>query len=518
MPAFNATYLLSGIEVLVPNTKGELPNATPLNRRQLLARASAVSAGAAVAPFTTDVQTFGAKGDGIADDRAAIQAALDHVGTKGGGVVRLAPPKVHYRITGGLKLPSNVILEGPAPVHYPFSAGNPGACALVANFSDIRQWMIEPKTTERGQTFTHDHLVAGSLPDGVTYNCGVRNLLLTSSGKVPYGGIRMHGCPGSIVEGVSIDRVGCGLLVNYSFGGSYKVQVHSLYYGVAAWDDANANLFEIYCTHSTPWPKTVPADYRMPFMAQMADHFADTLMLADNDHAARPYGLLCGSIQSTSINSVFDLVIEQFPGGIFLFNAYATDFRRCYIEASSGRMATAVTASRSRFGIQALHALLSGTGMTFDFGINVLARIFASGIVDTACFGKPPLDDGASLLILEGMEPTLRGAPIQRNIRYLGRDPAWTPLALTSGWQPAADDFDTPAVRLDPWSYQVELKGTIIAGRNGVCFQLPETCRPARRRRYMAAGGQLSIGPDGVARIADSAGTVSLDGITFGRW
>lgn len=489
-----------------------------MNRRQLLAGASAASAGAAVAPFKTEVRSFGAKGDGVADDRAAIQAALDHVGAQGGGVVHLAPPKVHYRITGGLKLPSNVILEGPAPVRYPFNAGNPGASALLADFNDIQQWMIEPKTTTRGHAFAHDRLIAGALPDGVTYNCGVRNLLLTSKGKVPYGGIRMHGCPGSLVEGVSIDRVGCGLLVNYSFGGSYKVQVHSLYYGVAAWDDANANLFEIYCAHSTPWPTTVPADYRMPFMTQMADHFADTLMLADNDHATRPYGLLCGSIQSTSINSVFDLVIEQFPGGIFLFNAYATDFRRCYIEASSGRMATAVTASRSRFGIQALHALLSGTGITFDFGINVLARIFASGIIHTAGFGKAPFDDGTSLLILEGIEPTRSGAPVQRNIRYAGRDAHWIPLALTSGWQAAPDDYDAPAVRLDPWSHQVELKGTIAAGRDGVCFQLPETCRPSRRKRYMAAGGQLSIGSDGVARVAGAEATVSLDGLTFGRW
>ena len=211
-------------------------------------------------------------------------------------------------------------------------------------------------------------------------------------------------------------------------------------------------------------------------------------------------------------------MIEQFPGGIFLFNAYATDFRRCYIEASNDRMVTAVTASRSRFGIQALHALLSGTGMAFEFGINVLARIFASGIIDTSNFGKPPFDDGTSLLILEGVEPTMRGAPIQRNIRYAARDGSWAPLTLTSGWQAAAGDFDAPAVRLDPWSHQVELKGTIAAGRDGVCFELPQTCRPSRQKRYMAAGGLLSIGADGLARVAGADATVSLDGITFNRW
>lgn len=495
-----------------------MPEAVAVNRRQVLAGASVVSASATVAPFKTEVQAFGAKGDGVTDDRAAIQAALDHVGAQGGGVVQLAPPKIHYRIAGGLKLPSNVIIEGPGPVRYPFNAGNPGACALVADFDDIRQWVIEPNTTAQGRSIAHDNLIVGALPDGVTYNCGVRNLLLTSKGKVPYGGIRMHGCPGSLVEGVSIDRVGCGLLVNYSFGGSYKAQVHSLYYGVAAWDDANANVFEIYCAHSTPWPKTVPSNYLLSFMAQMAGHFSNTLMLSEDGHATRPYGLLCGSIQSTSVNNVFDLVVEQFPGGIFLFNAYATDLRRCYIEADRGRMMSAITASRSRFGIQALHAYLSGTGMIFDFGIDVLARIFASGIIDAARFGKPPVDDGASLLIFEGVDPAIPGAPVQRNIRYASKEARWIPLSLQSGWRPTENGFDAPAVRLDPWSHRVELTGTMAAGRDGICFYLPETCRPPRRKRYMVAGGQLSVDLDGSARIAATDATISLDGITFGRW
>ena len=495
-----------------------MPEVLAVNRREVLAGASIVATNAAVASFKVEAGGFGAKGDGVADDRPSIQAALDHVGAPGGGVVQLAPPKVHYRVAGGLKLPSNVILEGPAPVRYPFNAGNAGACALVADFDTIQQWVIEPKTTAGKEVIAYNRLVNGALPDGVTYNCGVRNLLLTSKGKIPYGGIRMHGCPGSFVEGVSIDRVGCGLLVNYSFGGSYKVQAHSLYYGVAAWDDANANLFEVYCTHSTPWPKTVPAEYLLPFMKQMASHFSNTLMLTDDGHAMRPYGVLCGSIQSTSINNVFDLVVEQFPGGIFLFNAYAADFRRCYIEAGSGRMKNAVTASRSRFGIQALHAYLSGTGTAFDLGIDVLARIFASGIIDVERFGKPPVDDGTSLMILEGMDLTLPGTPVQRNIRYAGKEPHWIPLMLESGWRAMDDGFDAPEVRLDPWSHQVEFRGVIVGGREGICFHLPETCRPSRRRRYMAAGGQLSVEPDGVVQVTAKDATVSLDGITFGRW
>jgi hypothetical protein len=490
-----------------------------MNRRQLLAGASATTAGAAVAPLTAGVKAFGARGDGVADDRAAIQGAIDYVAAHGGGVVHLPPPAVHYRIGSGIKLPSYVVLEGAVPARYPFNAGNAGACALIADFTDPYQWMIEPLTLVGGREVAHDRLVGGALPDGVTYNCGVRNLLLSSKGKVPYGGIRFHGAPGSYVEGVSIDRVGCGLLVNYSFGGSYRVHVHSLYYGVAAWDDANANVFEVYCAHSTPWPRIVPEAYRLPFMAQMTGHFADTLKLSSDEHVARPYGALCGSISSASIDNVFDLVVEQFPGGVFLFNAYATDFRRCYIEGDRGRMLSAITASRSRFGIQALHALLSGGGAIFDLGIDVLGRVFASGILDAASFGKmPAVADKASLLILEGIDPGMGGAPVQPNIRYAGRATSWMPLGLRSGWRAAADDYELPGVRFDPWSHQVELKGTIVGGHDGPGFVLPQECRPARRRRYMTAGGQLDVGPDGVVGIASAEGTVSLDGIVFYRW
>ena len=326
----------------------------------------------------------------------------------------------------------------------------------------------------------------------------------------------MHGCPGSVVEGVSIDRVGCGLMVNYSFGGNYSVQLRSLYYGVAAWGDANANIFQIYCAQSVPWPRTVPPEYRLSFMVQMQERFADTLKLSTDDHAARPYGLLCGSIHSTSIGNAFDAVVERFPGGIFLYNAYATDFRQCYLEADAGTMACAIAASRSRFGITALHAYLSGTGSIFDFGIDVHAKVFASGILYAASFGNPPVDDGSSEITLEGVSPAMPGAPVQRGIRYVVANRPPTPLVLQSGWR--NENGDEPMVRFDFWSHRVELQGTMANGRSGTCFVLPPLCRPSRRQRYIVPGGEIEIAPDGMVRVAPNDIAVSLDGIAFARW
>lgn len=496
-------------------------------RREVLAGGSAAMAGTAATRVSLDATQLGARGDGASDDAPAIQAALDRLGQSGGGTLFLPQPPVHYRLGRGLTIPSHVALEGTTQARYPFNGGNVGACALVADFADPRQWVIEAATRIGGRPVPHDALVAGDLPDGVSYDCAVRNLLVTSRGTVPYGGIRMHGCPGAVVEGVAVHRVGCGLLVNYSFGGHFSVQVRPLYYGVAAWDEANANTFEVYCAHAFERPTRVPADYRLPFMAQMQGHFADTLKLSGDEHGSRPYGVLCGSIASTSTGNVFDAVVEHFPGGVFLYNAYATDFRRCYLEAEAGAMACAIAASRSRFGVQALHAYLSGTGTLFDFGIDVRARIFSSGLLHAASFGKAPEDDGASLLILEGMGLDIAGAPLQPGLRYLAGEPPWLPLRLEGGWQVAEDEAgdeqgaaaaSAPAVRLDPWSHRVELRGAMEGGQRGRCFTLPPLCRPATRRRLAVYGGALDIAADGTARIVRHDGVVALDGAGFPRW
>lgn len=57
-----------------------------------------------------DVRQFGAKGDGKADDTAAIQQALDAAGRAHGGIVRV--PRGVYRLTGHLNVPSAVTLKG----------------------------------------------------------------------------------------------------------------------------------------------------------------------------------------------------------------------------------------------------------------------------------------------------------------------------------------------------------------------------------------------------------------------
>ena len=62
--------------------------------------------GASVAQTVYDVTAFGAKGDGVADDAAAIQRAIDRCAGEGGG--RVLFPRNHVFLAGPVELKSNV--------------------------------------------------------------------------------------------------------------------------------------------------------------------------------------------------------------------------------------------------------------------------------------------------------------------------------------------------------------------------------------------------------------------------
>ena len=56
-----------------------------------------------------DILSFGAKGDGMTDDAAAIQKAIDRCSAEGGGVVLM--PRNHVFLSGPVELKSNVELH-----------------------------------------------------------------------------------------------------------------------------------------------------------------------------------------------------------------------------------------------------------------------------------------------------------------------------------------------------------------------------------------------------------------------
>lgn len=61
--------------------------------------------------IAVNVTTFGAQGDGLTDDTAAVQAALDHLDQQGGGVL-LLPGDRTYVINGVVQLRDNTVIRG----------------------------------------------------------------------------------------------------------------------------------------------------------------------------------------------------------------------------------------------------------------------------------------------------------------------------------------------------------------------------------------------------------------------
>src|SRR5262249_46953930 len=78
--------------------------------RTARAQADQKQAKASTAKGPWNVQDFGARGDGQADDTEAFQRALDESGRAGGGTV--FAPKGSYRFAGRLNVPVGVTLKG----------------------------------------------------------------------------------------------------------------------------------------------------------------------------------------------------------------------------------------------------------------------------------------------------------------------------------------------------------------------------------------------------------------------
>ena len=67
-----------------------------------------LSVGAFAAPATCNVHTFGAKGDGVSKDTAAIQAAIDSCAKQGGGIVQLTAGTY---VSAPIVIKSNITLQ-----------------------------------------------------------------------------------------------------------------------------------------------------------------------------------------------------------------------------------------------------------------------------------------------------------------------------------------------------------------------------------------------------------------------
>jgi len=132
---------------------------------------------------TVSVKDFGAVGDGVADDTAAIQAALDSL-TDGG---TLTVPVGQYLVTSGLTTASRVIIQGDG---YAYVDGDASPCEIVkgASVSGPVLDIANAGSTVEKISFVG---VSGNAGDGVLIRAGRCTLRDVSVFRMGNDGIRI---------------------------------------------------------------------------------------------------------------------------------------------------------------------------------------------------------------------------------------------------------------------------------------------------------------------------------------
>jgi hypothetical protein len=444
-----------------------------------------------------NVRWFGAVGSGDTDNWAAFTAALNFAGSKGGGNCVFVPPG-NYRIKSGLRIPSYVGLRGASPSRYPYAAGNTGVSKIIADFANPNQWVLDTSTKNGGRYIPYNEIVKENLPDETCFNCSVQDILITSVNLIPYGGIRMAGAPGSIVRDVCVYRVGCGLLVNHSFGGEFAGHFHTWYYGVVMWGEANANSLNVYCARHANGD--VPRPYLLGFWAEMGKKLTEIYKLSTNDHRNRSIGILLGSPDgSTTVNvRINEATLERFSDGFLTVNAYSTFIGAIYIEGGVDVVKHGFIATHSTFFCASIHQFLSGTGFLFDFGSNVDGYINYNGSAYAEGFGQPPAEETTSEIRLGTLKPGFMSVKHQFNLKFPDKDGDWIAPDLTVG-----ADLGAPN---NPFAYRitrdgkVEFRGGLVGVSTG---DNPFTLPPGFRPFYT----QMLIGFRGTADVQGCRGT-----------
>lgn len=211
------------------------------------------------------VKDFGAVGDGVTDDRAAIQAAIDYLtpndasgvvsratAMRGGGVVYF-PPGI-YRTTGTLYSGSYVTLQGAGAAMFPQQAltavgqsAKPNGSIIFADFSTAFAPILHvspfvlatsggsPALTS-GQTIgtrfksLSENPISGEDVDNARINycegANIRDLTLVYAGTRGFAGIRWTAASNSIIDNVAIRNVQHGVFAESNWESSlHRLQV-----------------------------------------------------------------------------------------------------------------------------------------------------------------------------------------------------------------------------------------------------------------------------------------------------
>lgn len=206
------------------------------------------------------VKDFGAAGDGVTDDTAAIQAALNAKSAAGGGIVYA--PQGKYRLTSKITIPSWVLFKGAEWLPDPSNGAQVFATSLYINWGDgADNHAVEMSASSgiEGFTFYYPTQVANTastptafgfsistpLAAGIYDNIHVKNITLYNS----YKGIRLNNGGRWRVENIQGNPLSVGFTAAGCYDVCYLRGVHFWTFytqsnTLATWVRANGTAFD----------------------------------------------------------------------------------------------------------------------------------------------------------------------------------------------------------------------------------------------------------------------------------
>lgn len=448
--------------------------------------------------------TYGAVGDGVTDDTAAIQSAIDAAHNSGGGIVYI--PRGIFFVSSTLVLKPNVILTGS------------GAGAYFAGTGYDRISVIKPSSGFVGNDIIRADPADISYGLSYTFGIAIRNLLIDMLNVKNSAKTAIKLMSLSNTENFENLRI-----INNNNG-------TDLYIGISANETALVPDGLVFSNVYT-LPADVGSVSTNPVLRIESGNeisFRDCKFQGPNHETVGSMAALISSSPNTAINAItFDSC--SFTGSEIGVNILGKDtdgtgsrwvrIQNCTFEGVKDGIVLYGTLSRpvqfctvgpgNRFISMSGKAvrLLQYANNNQIFADEFAFLKFEAGAKYNLIFGSPSgnIEDGGT------------------SNRVFARTGEWEPLTLTSGWVSSTPSRVTAAYRKDS-SGRVWFRGYLTGGTYGYpnfIFTLPVGFRPTNGTEFSVACGsatgacRITILADGTAFANGGSGELSLDNISF---